>query len=425
MMTFEEIQEKCIQNKENVDKWSKLLSSVLVCALLFIAYYNVNTWGKFVLIAPIGISIYHFVIKKTNYDRIFTKFPAVLGVCLIIILSVYLFYETSFFADGLTVKCLIRWILLAICAWLIGFSIHIISINILDSTFFANPILEYTTKIVKFEEETRRRKHYGTVHYYYAYFYDYSFKLNKTSISKLEYDTWRKGDVVRAELQPSIEGINVEKVTLLRDFNGLTDWENDVQKHRIEVEQFGSSQEEKDAAKGKVKILSFVWLFVFLTVIFAFPYTAYETQLNELMTLCPPLYIGLAVGSLIVICLISYKEYKRIVEKYTLEDVKIWRDFFVPRGLLYFLVVFGIFGMILSIYNEANDEYFDEVCTVSKLTDDNKLTFERPDGTIRTQKEAWYRLSELEEGSKIEVSFRRGALGFDFYIKFNKIENKD
>lgn len=428
-MSFEEMQENCIQNKEKIDKWSKYLTTLLVSVVLLIGYFFwKEDWAKILFVLFGGILIYNFVTTEFRTERLFSEFPAKLGIVLIILLTTYLKNKTLLFSEGITVECVSRWILLSILIWMIGFTINCLSVNILDLTIFANPTHNYTAKIIKMEHVTQRKKH-GTSHFYYAYFYDYSNKLNKGNISRKDYDTWRKGDVINVLLQQRIDVIDVLKITRLNNYQGLTNMEMDIQQHEMDIKEFGRSQEEIDAAKGNVKILSLTWVFVILTGLFTLPYLATENELNELMTLCPPLFISLAIVSIAIVSYISYMEYKKIVAKYTLEDIGYWSDCLIPRVLLYYLFVFSIIGMAISIYNfEGKKEWYDEDCIVTELSEEMDykqiMTFQKPDGTIRSKKVSSFKTYNIEEGSKINVVFRRGALGYDIITDFKcKVPN--
>lgn len=327
MMLLEEFQEKCVQNKEKVEKYSKLLTVGLIIILPLISYFYL--WGRIVSGILLVIAIINTLMSKTTNDRIFSRFPAILGLIAvsIIIYRISITEELSLNMSSFFIVCIVPLIV-----WLAIYCLHCFSVNFLDVAVFDNPKLNYSSKILRLEHEKVKTKN-GTNHYYYVYFYGFRNSFLKSEITDIQFRRWREGDVIQTVLVPRIDGEIVCKgVWRPNNFEGLTDLELDKQQHEKDVELFGMSQEEMDEAAGESKILSHKTIFFVIAgadLIFAiFSPLKYSIIKSDLNIICLLIAISLTI-------IISFKEYKHIKEKYTLEDLKLWLDYLLPRCLFY------------------------------------------------------------------------------------------
>lgn len=433
MMTFEEMLEKCIQNKDKVEKYSKFLTVVMIVIIVLLAYFNIYntrthideqsaTITKGVLLFFYFTMVFNWHYTDCRKDRIYSKFPAILGASIIGILGLYLALKTTFFSERFLVDIIVTFGLYSLFISFSIFLIHCLSIRILDYTIFANPTLKYTAKVIKLEHVTQRSKNH-TSHFYYAYFYDYTNRRIKGQISEKEYTYWEERDVISTVLQQHIDGVKVKSIRRLHNFQGLTDMEIDRQNHLRDVELFGQSQEEMDLASGTTKRLSYKWPFIIVGVLMLLPYTVIHEEFEELMSCSIPLCAALILISIALTSGVSYLEYKKLRDKYTIEDIKLWADCLLHRILIYSLSTFALVGFCLTFYNNCKqDKQKNEQCTVLKVhkIDDNMLHFsdyilyvKRPNG--HTQKMNFrYNKDEIHEiGENVEIKFNRGAFGYD------------
>lgn len=343
MMTFEEFQEKCVQNKEKIEKFSKILTAVLVIVLPLISYFYL--WGRIVSGILLVIAIINTLMSKTTNDRIFSRFPAILGLIAvsIIIYRIAIDEELSLNTSSFFLVCIFPLIV-----WLAIYCLHCFSIYFLDVAVFDNPKLNYSSKIIRLEHEKVKTKH-GINHYYYVYFYGFRNSFLKSEITEIQFIRWHEGDVIQTVLVPRIDGEIVCKgVWRPNNFEGLTDWELDKQQHEKDVELFGMSQEEMDKAAGESKKLSYKMLFYVIA------------GADLIFAILGPLKYSIINSDLNIICLLiaisitlftSFKEYKHIKEKYTLEDMKLWLDYLLPRCLFYIsatLIFLEYFYMLIN-----------------------------------------------------------------------------
>jgi hypothetical protein len=346
MIPFEEIQEQCIQNKEKVDKYSKIISISLFFIFLFlISYYEISFYNNEILSIAGFFSIFCLIFALSD-DRIYSKLPAILGACLIVIANV-IAIKDSFFSNGLTANILFVYAFNTFSLWVITFSIHCIIVYILGHTIFKNNKVKYTARIIKLEESKNKNSYT-----YYAYFYDYTNKKIFYKISEKEYKTWKEGDYIETILQPKIDYITVEKIKHLTKFKGKTDMEIFQERHKRDVELFGQSQEEMDDAKGEAKIRSYVIYFILSGFIDIFIFIwAVGTKYFDAIMSNDIIYALTTTVALAIPIYTSYKEYSMIKTKgnYTLEDLAIWKDFLVPRCLFYFIISFTFIGGLISI----------------------------------------------------------------------------
>lgn len=345
MIPFEKIQEQCVQNKENVDKYSKIISISLFFISIFIIYdygfifcNNKLLWIAGIISYPPFIYFSYF-----SEERIYSKVPAILGTCLIVIATI-IAIKKSFFSNGLSAENLIEYVFNSFNLYTITYSIHCIIVYILGHTIFKNNKIKYTARIIELEDSKGK----NNSHTYYAHFYDYTNEKIFDEISEEEYNTWKEGDYIETILQPQIDGITVKKITHLEYFEGKTDMEIFQERHKRDVELFGQSQEEMDAAKGEYKLESYLHIFLVIGIIdllvcsFNLKFSFHDNIIYALTTTL----------SLATIIYTSYKEYSMIKSKdnYTLEDMAIWKDYLVPRCLFYFLTTYffveGIINLI-------------------------------------------------------------------------------
>lgn len=340
---FEKIQEQCVQNKEKVDQYSKIISISLFLISIFIIYdYGFIFFNNELLLIAGIISYPPFIyFSYFSEERIYSKVPAILGTCLIVIATIIAIKE-SFFSNGLSAKNLIEHVFNSFNLYTITYSIHCIIVYILGHTIFKNNKIKYTARII--ELEVSKGKYYT----YFAHFYDYTNEKIFDEISEKEYYTWEEGDYIETILQPQIDGITVKKITHLENFEGKTDMEIFQEKHKRDVELFGHSQEEMDEAKGESKIESFTVIFLVIAII-----DLLVCSFNKKFSFHDNIIYALTTAlSLAITSYTSYKEYSIIKteDNYTLEDLAIWKDYLVPRCLFYFLTTYffveGIINLI-------------------------------------------------------------------------------
>ncbi len=326
-MSFEEFQEKCVQNKDKVEKYSKLLTVGLIIILPLISYFYL--WGKIVSGIFLVIAIINILMSKTTNDRIFSRIPAIWGLIAssIIIYKIAINEELSLNMSSFFLVCIVPLIV-----WLAIYCLHCFSVNFLDVAVFDNPKLNYSSKIIRLEHEKFNTKH-RTEHYYYVYFYVLRNRFLKIEITDIQYKRWKEGDIIQTVLVPRIDGeIVCKNVWRPNNFEGLTDLELDKLQHEKDVELFGMSQEEMDEAAGESKILSHKTIFFVIS------------GADLIFAIFSPLKNPIIKSDLNIICLLiaisitlftSFNEYKHIKEKYTLEDLKLWLDYLLPRCLFY------------------------------------------------------------------------------------------
>jgi len=342
---FEEIQEKCVQNKEKVDKYSKILSISLFFIFLFlISYHKISFYNNDFLPLVGLLSCIPSILFMIKNERIYSKIPAILGALLILIANV-LAVTDSFFSNIFTSKFLIIYVMDSFFLWIITFFIHCIIVYILAHTIFKNDKIKYSAKIIGLEEYKGKNSHT-----YYAHFYDYTNKKNKGVISEEEYKTWKDGDYIETILQPQIDEITVKKIIHLNYFNGKTDMEIFQEKHKRDIELFGQSQEEMDLSNGNYKLESYAVFFLFIGFIDIIIWTFCDEYFETIMSY-GIIYAITTTIALAITIYTSYREYSMINSsgKYTLEDMAIWKDFLVPRCLFYFFISFISIGVILSL----------------------------------------------------------------------------
>lgn len=349
---FEKIQEQCVQNKEKVDKYSKILTTISIITIFLFVYNNFwdQTWIKILLgiigfiYASIFLLPFSFIVLmlgiSSKEDRIHSKYPAILTIILVLFIATF----TNWFSYGFSAKWLLESGVGIIIIWMVVVSIHRINISILDIYILSNPKLTYTAKIVelgRYKKET-----------YYVHFYDYSNHLNHCDITEKEYNTWKKGDVIEVLLRPTIDEIKVESVKHLEDFEGLTDMEKDQLKHKKEIELFGQSQEEMDATNEDYKYPSFnthffiiniinISIFVINNNISSYIFDIMENSCVYTTTI----FIALAITIITL-----FIEYYKIKNKYTLEDIYIWTDH-LYRSIYFFITIFFFVGAIITIFS--------------------------------------------------------------------------
>lgn len=339
---FEKIQEQCVQNKEKVDKYSKIISISLFFISIFIIYDYGFIFCNNKLLWLLGIFSYSPFVCFTSKERIYSKVPAILGTCLIVIATIIAIKE-SFFSNGLSAKKLIEYVFNSFNLYTITYSIHCIIVYILGHTIFKNNKIKYTARIIELEDSKGK----NNSHTYYAHFYDYTNKENKFKISEKEFKTWKEGDYIETILQPQVDEITVKKITYLKDFEGKTDMEIFQERHKRDVELFGHSQEEMDAAIGEYKLESYLFIFLVISII-----DLLVCGLNKKFSFHDNIIYALTTTlSLATVIYTSYKEYSMIKSKdnYTLEDMAIWKDFLVPRCLFYFLTTYFLIEGIINL----------------------------------------------------------------------------
>lgn len=348
---FEEIQEKCVQNKEKVDKYSKILTTISIITIFLFVYNNFwdQTWIKILLgiigfiYASIFLLPFSFLVLmlgiSSKEDRIHSKYPAILTIILVLFIATF----TNWVSYGFSAKWLLESCVGIIIIWMVVVSIHRINISILDIYILSNPKLTYTAKIVelgRYKKET-----------YYVHFYDYSNHLNHCDITEKEYNTWKKGDVIEVLLRPTIDEIKVESIKHLEEFEGLTDMEKDQLKHKKDIELFGQSQEEMDATNEDYKYPSFNIYFFFINIINIFIFVVNNNISSCIFDVMDKSYVYTTtiVIALAITIITLFIEYYKIKNKYTLEDIYIWTDH-LYRSLYFFITIFLLIGEIITIY---------------------------------------------------------------------------
>ncbi len=342
-MTFEEFQEKCVQNKEKVDKYSKYLTFVLICTIAFVVFYFGPQTG-----CLWGLCIFGFIAlgatltSNTTDDRIYSNYPSMLSIVPIAIFTVY--YIQKF---GIISENLIIYLIGCFFIWLALYITHCLSVIFLDCTFFANPKLSYTARIVKTEHVTKRSKN-STSHYYYAYFYDYTNTLIYGQISRKEYTYWKKGDVIKTILQPRIDEVTTKEIKRLHKFQGKTDMEIIQENHERDVALFGKSQEEMDAEEGKSKNISYKWIFYWVLGIAALILTFSKGKIDSIFE-STTYNLIMIITAIAVAIFVTFKEKARIKTQYTIQDMDLWRDYLIPRISFYLVSVYLLLASILLV----------------------------------------------------------------------------
>lgn len=352
---FEKIQEQCVQNKEKVDKYSKILTTILTGIIFLFIYNNFwdQTWIKILLgiigfiyfilyLLPLGIFTLLLGISYEN-GRIHSKYPTILTIILILLITLF----TNWFSFGFSAKWLLESCVSVIFIWIVVFSIHGININILDTNIFPNPKLTYTAKIVDIRSFKDKKKKT-----YFVHFYDYTTTTNHCDITEKEYNTWKKGDVIEVVLQPTINEIKAESIKRLENFEGLTDMEKDQLKHKKDIELFGQSQKEMDAIDGDGRSTSlnlyYFYINIFNVVIFVLNNNILSDIYRVMSNSC--IYTTTSLIALAITIITSYIEYSKIKAKYTLEDIYIWTDHLLYRSFYFFITIFLLIGEIITIY---------------------------------------------------------------------------
>ena len=354
---FEEIQEKCVKNKEKVDKYSKIITTILTVTIFLFVYNNFwdQTWLKILLgiigsiysiiyLIPIGIFTLLLGISYKE-GRIHSQYPTILTIILVLLIAT----STNWLSNGFSAEWLLKSGISVIIIWMFVFSIHCININILDTNIFSNPQITYTTKIVEFGCFNKKKKNKT----YFVHFYDYTNTTNHCDITEKEYNTWKKGDVIEVVLQPTIDEIKVESIKHLENFVGLTDMEKDQLKHKKDIELFGQSQEEMDAIDGDDRYASlnlyYSYIIIFDVIIFVLNNNIFS-EIYRVMN-NSSIYVTTSSIALAITIITLYIEYSKIKAKYTLEDIYIWTDHLLYRSLYFFITIFLFIGTIISIFS--------------------------------------------------------------------------
>lgn len=342
---FEKYHEICIENKDKIEKYSKILTVVVlsIVALLSIPFENV--W--FILFV---ICLPALLMTTGTNDRIYNKFPALLSLILIIIRNVYLAVVNNHycFNCGFDFDNVNPFVTSSLIVCYFVYCVHFVSVSIIDYTLFKNPKFTYTSRISKLDKVVEKH-----TPYYYAYFYDFTSKENYVEISEDEYNKLTIGDALLVELQQRLSYVAVKSIKLIPNFEGQTDWEIYKEKHAKDIEEFGQSQEEIDASEGKSKRISYKWWFVLLLFIDIVGFGILEKLTGKFFydqfPYKPNLYSKVALASLIIVAIVSYIEYHKLKKRYSLEDVRLWRDCLIPRLLFYYLATSLFIGNILEI----------------------------------------------------------------------------
>lgn len=355
---FDNLLEICIQNKDKVDKYSKILTSIFVIAVSSVVFY---VWDpSYIVLNLLFVAAFFVVLSlvfieiNTNEDRIYTKFTAILGFTIITLVSSYIAIRKSFFSEGSASFNLFIWGISSMCVWVYIYFFHCLSVYLLDHTIFKNTTINYTTKIL--DLSTTKNKDY------YASFYNHMNQKSCYEIKKEEYKTWKEGSVIEIKLQPRINTIDYKGATLLENFAGKTDMEHFREKNLRDVSLFGRSQEEIDAESGKFKRLSLinnvseidVWALSAFVILYLLG-IRYDSFFE---TTSKPIIFNLVIAiSFIITSVVLYFEYMKIKTQYTLEDLRRWKDYLLPCCIFYFMSGFMIIGGIVTTISVFLNKY--------------------------------------------------------------------
>lgn len=433
MNSFEEIQEQCIQNKEKVEKYSKIITVVLVIGIAILCYlfWDYELMKKCLYIIPSLFILIYFLYGNSDY-RILSKFPAIITLVGITTLITFLSFKTEFFSEGFTPDCLINLFIYSFKIWFIIFSVNFLCVKLLDTTVFANPKMKYTAKIVGKKRLYITRYNYE----YYALFYDYNCNLIMGEISKMAFDCWPIGCAIMTTLQQRVDGVAVKDVDLARNIEGPTDMEVFMNNQGRDVELFGESYANKLFARRKSKKISFKLPFVILYLILSFFFISIGQELCINLMNYTSIYASVAAVSLGITSIVSYFEYSRLKEKFSPEDIGLWTDLLIPRCSLYFLTSFFLITNILGLSNDLinraeryDSMFYKETCTVKKSKSinyfdrsENYMLCERPDGSIF--KVNIDRSDNPKVGNKVDIEFIKGYFGIDIQYKYH-FEDRD
>lgn len=225
---FEKYHEICVENKDKIEKYSKILTVVVlsIVALLSIPFEKV-LFILFVICLPALL-----MTVGTN-DRIYNKFPALLSLILIIIVNAYLVVidDHYCFNCGFTYSNVSLFVASSLTVCYFVYCVHFVSVSIIEYTLFKNPKFTYTSRISKLDKVIEKH-----TPYYYAYFYDFTSKENYVEISEDEYKKWKVEDAIDVELQQRLSYVAVKSIKLIPNFEGQTDWEIYKENHAKDIE---------------------------------------------------------------------------------------------------------------------------------------------------------------------------------------------
>ena len=352
---FEEYQEICLNNKVKIEKYSKIMTVVIVILFTIFIYSLGRKYGTYLTMILIPITAVPSTFGAFENRRLFSNFPSIVGNILLVVLAIFLAFNTTIFSKILSdAETLLFYIGCAFAIWIITNGIHCTNLSILDNTIFKNPEINYSARITEKKIETDKGHHH-----YYICFYDYLNKLNKYEITEKQYKTWKEGDPLMTILQTKLVNfdetnkVKIKSIKHLDYFEGKTDMEIIQEIHKRDVDLFGLSQEEIDEKEDRwFKRRSYVWRFVIIGMLLLFSQRLYIPEFWEIMN-NGIIYCITTILTLATIIIVSYKEYKIISknESLSLKDIGIWKDYLVPRCLFYFLTTFFLIGAIITIFS--------------------------------------------------------------------------
>ncbi len=426
-MNIEELDEICYRNKEKIDKYSKIFSTIIIvtiCAIMHTIGFTLPVILGLICSFIIGTCV--ALISRPDLDSIFSRFPAILSYFAtpVVVLAVYL--KTSLLDEGiLSASFIYIAIVIALLTWTLSFLIHCFVIKTLDVTIFRNPKYKYTARINHIE--------YNKSSYsYYVHFYDYTNFKNKAEIKEKEALFWNPRDAIEITLQPRVDTIKICSVNKMGSFEGKTDMEILREEHAEKVKLFGQSQLELAEEKGSEKDINFMIkdrlrdeknfsLIAWCIAVFPiFLLMAIYLIGYNFKVICSPIIFGIIfICGILTAAIVSIFEYYKGSKTHSIEDIELWKDYLYPRCLVYFISSTLLIGTILTLINNyavSPTSFFQEKCYIKEKkcrrngrSTSYHIDYTRPNGENRSMKVNREQFHDIRDS--VIVVFTQGALG--------------
>lgn len=422
-MKFEEFQKICAQNKQDIERMSNKITplvSLLLVAVgaIFINFFYENSW---LLAIFLFLGVYKWSVYGEVEDRVFSKCPAKIAVCAIVAISIALYVRTDFFANGFSPIVVGKWILVSFFVWWFVWFVNLIVVATYESTDYVNPKWTFSSRVEMLDHKRVDHKR-GYTDSYYVYFYNYLNKISKFSIDEDKFNSLERGDAINVVVQPQVGGIKIENVVKLLKFKGQTDVEKLVNKEDNKSEGSTLPFASKIAVVGCVSGLLHLFL---------------SGSLNVLN--CPAVYsFAYVVAGIILACLLIF-EWRRV--KTTSNGVILWKDYLLPKAMIYFVSVYAALNLLLTVYNDYScpkSSYSHKTCSITDLNLITELKsgrhgkksvsykyfmcFVDKDGLEYNMRITSQQYNSFSVGDMISVTISPGALGVPVIKSFS--ENK-
>lgn len=332
-LTLEKHLDNCVLTKDKVDKFSRIVTSLVVFALILMIYLEIIKITNYLVILILSLiliikTLWKFYTKVINSnDRIYSEFPSKFGLFVSVPFAYYMILfitrdVTLSNNDMMQYSLLFLFIVLA--SWMSIYLIHTTIVEFIAGHVFVNPDINFSSRVHHLGTEGSQYSEY------YLYFYSPFNELLKYRIYDYQFNNWKKGDPIDTVLRVNLDRVDVVSVRIIHNSDAKIDLDEFIVKHQQDVEQFGEAQERVYPSK-----FFYFDLFTFPLVII---YVFIGNLACDIFEETAIMSIVIAI-SLILTVAITLKEYKDFKIKCTLEEIALWKDFIVPRTLFYFFCI--------------------------------------------------------------------------------------